>query len=846
MNRELLIKEVTDLDNDVELLSPAGTWEALVAAVQNGADAVYLGGKAFNARQYAGNFDDEQLKRAVEYCHVRGVSVYLTVNTLLNDRELKELVSFIVFANNIGIDAVIVQDLGVARLIKEAVPELSLHASTQMTIHNLGGVKILEKMGFDRVVLARELSYEEIRYICKNSSLEVEVFVHGALCMSYSGQCLMSSLIGGRSGNRGCCAQPCRLPYDLVDVDSQKVLHEKLSQKYLLSPKDLSLIEYLNKLKEVGVKSLKIEGRMKRPEYVAVVTRIYRHYLDSNLKVNQEDYDALLQMFNRGGFTQNYFKGKTGESMMSYIRPNNWGIYIGDVVSYDKKKNLVHINLEGNLNVGDGIEIWTKSGQDQGIIVTKLMLGPKNIDSAVKGQVVSFNISGDIKKGDKVYKTSDVKINEEAKQTFGENVNLKKIPIYGHCKIELEKPVRISLWDDKGNYVEATGQKDAEKAINKELETDKVLQQLNKLGGTPFDFVDISVDIQPGLALPVSEINSVRRNAVELLVDKRINNFKRQPVQVAEAKYRIEQLVNKDNLVIQNAGKIKLGAQVNSYLQAKELLNSGLERIYITANALLEHKDQENFKDIILQYISQEIEIVCVFPRILLERDIKVYRQIVDLIGQLGINSVMLGNIGHTVLLGEGSSYNLYGDFSLNMFNSLSIYTAGELGFKCVTLSPELTFKQINNIQKPMALESEILVYGRLPLMIMQNCPIGSYSRYLDSSCKCCCDMKGYGLRDRKGIVFPLMTNKFTCRTEILNSQPLFLVDKMDDILSSGINSIRLLFTNESPAECKKIASIYKDAMEMGQDKAMEKHGDFIEKIMKEGFTRGHYYKGVE
>jgi putative protease len=859
---ELPVKEVNCLTYNIELLSPAGTWGALVAAVQNGADAIYLGGKAFNARQYAGNFDNEKLKQAVEYCHIRGVKIYLTVNTLLNDRELKELIDYIIYAYNIGIDAVIVQDLGVAKLIKEITPDFSLHASTQMTVHNLDGVKLLEKIGFDRVVLARELSCEEIKYICQNTSLEIEVFVHGALCISYSGQCLMSSLIGGRSGNRGRCAQPCRLPYEFIDRELKEVLFPKVfnrdeNQKYLLSPKDLSLIKHLNALKNAGVKSFKIEGRMKRAEYVAVITKIYRHYLDTGLAIDPKDYHELLQIFNRGGFTQGYFEGKTGQNMMSYRKPNNWGVHIGEVVLYDKKRQMVQVKLKSNLHVGDGIEVWTKSGQGQGAVVTKLTAANHIVQSASKGEVVSFKIKGDINKGDKVYKTSDIKLNEQAKISFHENANNRTIPIYGNCKIELGKPISLNLWDDEGNFIAYVGERTAEQALHKELECKKVLEQLHKLGGTPFQLINMSIDLQPGLALPISEINNARRNAVELLEKRRIDIHleKRTNIELKNIKHKISGLL-KDDRMDQKTAEIKLSVQIHHYPQLKALTKNNVDRIYIPVNVFLKNDSKENLKNIIQDYISQEIEVFCVLPRILREKDFPIYMDAIQKLNDFGIAGIMIGNIGHMNLLKDNRHLKLFGDFGLNVFNSLSLYVVQQLGFKGVTLSPELTLKQIKDIKKqPLeihaqsdknVLESEIIVYGRLPLMVMENCPIGNLSEYLSAEHKCRCDQRNYGLLDRKGMVFPIQTNKYTCRAEILNSQPIFLADSMDDILASGTNAMRLLFTIESPEKCEKITNLYKDALVMGQEAAVKKHSDFVNQIEKEGFTRGHYYRGVE
>ena len=302
----------------LELLAPAGGEAALRAAVQSGADAVYLGGPEFSARRGADNFSVDDIKRYADYCHLYGVDVHVAVNTLIKEKEIPALIDYVYTLNNAGVDALIIQDIGAAEIIHEILPDMTLHASTQMTVTSLEGVKYLEKMGFSRVVLARELSCDEIKYICDNTDVEIEVFVHGAICMSYSGQCLMSSILGGRSGNRGCCAQPCRLPYCITDGNSET------GTKYFLSPKDMALVENLNELKQIGVKSLKIEGRLKRAEYVSTVVGIYRKYLDNlNDKVSLQDIQALTDAFSRSGFTNGYFTGKLGKNMMSHVIPGN-------------------------------------------------------------------------------------------------------------------------------------------------------------------------------------------------------------------------------------------------------------------------------------------------------------------------------------------------------------------------------------------------------------------------------------------------------------------------------------------------------------------------------------------
>jgi putative protease len=481
------------MKNEIELLAPAGSWESFTAAVENGADAIYMGGQLFNARQYAANFDDKELERAIDYAHVRGVRIYMTLNTLLDDYEIEQALEYLRHPYEWGIDGLIVQDLGLAAGVRRYFQGLDLHASTQMTTYNLEGVNILEKLGFKRVVLARELSLAEIEAIATKTGVEIEIFIHGALCVSYSGQCLMSSMIGGRSGNRGKCAQPCRQKYDLVTLESGEA---KMSRKYLLSPRDLCSAEFLDKISTSGVKSLKIEGRMKSPEYVAIVVGTYRKYLDRALeKTEKDDYHfesedstRLAQIFNRGGFSKGYFFGKTGKDMMSFEKPKNWGVYLGETVSYQPGSKLLKIKLNSDIGIGDGVEIWNKDDESPGNIITEIRVNGKNTGSAQKGQTVEIgSLSGKIAKGVKVYKTSDKKLNEAARESFSGKL-LRRTPLYGAITIEEGGRAEFEVTDTKGNKASAKSDMIAETALVKPLQEDRVLEQLSKTGATPFYF----------------------------------------------------------------------------------------------------------------------------------------------------------------------------------------------------------------------------------------------------------------------------------------------------------------------------------------------------------------------
>ena len=434
-----------------ELLAPAGGQDALVAAVQNGADAVYLGGRLFNARRGADNFDMVGLTEAVEYAHARGVKVYVTANILLADTELREAVRFLHSIYNAGADAAIVPDLGLIRLARRVVPELELHASTQMTAHNLPGVEFLRDAGLKRVVLARENDLESIRRIRELAGVQLETFVHGALCVCYSGQCLMSSLIGGRSGNRGRCAQPCRLEYRLVDDKGRGLADPGEVGEYLLSPRDLNISRHIPELIKAGIDSFKVEGRMRRPEYVATVIRIYRGLIDRALSgteyaVTEREAVELAQIFNRG-FSTGYFFDNPGRDLMSHKRPNNRGVLLGRVKRYNHRTGCVELALEAPLRAGDGIEVWVTRGGRVGAEVCRLWIKGRETESAPAGTLVEIELKGHVRPGDRVFKTHDAELMNRALQTYASSRETLGIPLDMRVRVGVgaDRVLKLSL-----------------------------------------------------------------------------------------------------------------------------------------------------------------------------------------------------------------------------------------------------------------------------------------------------------------------------------------------------------------------------------------------------------------
>lgn len=693
----------------MEILAPAGSMEALRAAVQNGANAVYLGVGAFNARQGAKNFTTQTLKEAVAYAHVRGVAIHLTLNTLVSDRESRDAAELIRQATLAGVDAFIVQDLGILSMCRELAPEVALHASTQMSIHSLEGVRKAAALGFSRVVLSRELSREEIAAICRESPVEIEVFAHGALCMCYSGQCYMSGVIGRRSGNRGQCAQPCRLPYG----------YGRFENKNPLSLKDNCLIDSLRELEEMGVASVKLEGRMKRPEYVAMVTRIYRTAMDTG-RVTEENRVQLAAAFNRQGFTRGYYEGRTGRDMFG-IRESEQEdktLFAAARASYEGKENPL-VSVELTMEV-------TKEGS---------------------------------------------------------------------C---------LTASDDRGNRCVAHGPR-PEAARSRELTEEELVQRLSKTGGTFYRCKKITAATQPGLSLPASAINALRREALEKLTALR--ESPRKAVLGELSPLTMEKgYMEAPSLRVQLAATEQL---------TEKLLAAEPELLYVPLHLL--EKDRAVYERAI-----KKVPLCAVLPRILWGREEKEAQRRLDVARSMGITCALVGNLGQVELV-KRTGLTPLGDFGLNVYNSRSINVLKAMGLGGVTLSFEMTLPQIRDISK--LLPTEAIVYGRLPLMVVENC------LFRGRTGKCSCqDMPRPVLVDRMGEEFPIMKDGASCRSILLNGKTLYWLDKRAQWEALGLSSLRLMLTTERAGEVDALIRAWETA----------------ESFREDSQTRGLYLRGVE
>lgn len=811
-------------NENVELLAPVGNMDSLYASVQNGADAVYLGGKLFNARQSASNFDYEELKKAVEYSHLRGVKVYITVNILLDNSEIKDTIEYIKYLHDIDVDGIIVQDLGFADIARNVLPDLPLHGSTQMTINNLQGTLFLEEMGFTRVVLARELSTSEIRHIKDRSKIELEGFIHGALCVCYSGQCLLSSIIGGRSGNRGRCAQPCRMPYTLVDIYNDKVVSKEYEKKYLLSPKDLNTIDYLNEVIDSGIISLKIEGRMKRPEYVAVIVSKYRKVIDrlkedKNDELSENEKKEILEIFNRG-FTKGYILGDYGKDFISLDRPDNRGVYIGKVVKIDRR--YIYISLEDNVEKGDGIELYTNQGEYYGLILGS---------SGSKGSTLKLDEVKGVAVGSSVFKTSSSSLLKRARESY-ENIENKKYGINMTGTFSIGKPAKLAV-DDGSNTIEVISETLVEKGQKVFLTEEKVTSQLEKLTDTPYYIEKIDIFLDEGSFVSVSAINNLRREAIKLLNEKRQNYNHR--IQVSDEEFN--RRINHYNIGLAKEkvkeSDRKISAKVRTLEQFKELNLDKLDRVYLNP--------YDGIEDCIADIKKCGKEVFVSTDKILDDDDLKKLENEIRHVEDK-IDGILVSNIGSLKFFKDKFKSCIHGDIGLNVFNSYTVKLLKEKGINSLTLSPELNLNQIGDICKDELVSYETIGYGYLPLMVTKHCPFsvvkGCKNNHL---CESCSFKEGFGLKDRKGKTFNLIRdNKITT---LYNSVPIMVLDDLEHIYKRKVNMIRLDFTVEKD-DIRSLQEAYYDLAHGNID------NDEVENILryhkeKTGITKGHYYRGV-
>ena len=807
----------------MELLAPAGTMENFMAALESGADAIYLGGKVFNARAHAANFGIDELREAVRLAHILDVSVYVTVNILIGDTELKDLEQYIKDLDSIGVDAIIVQDLAVAEIAKRVAPNIHLHGSTQMTAATLDAVRFYESLGFTRVVLARELSLKEIQHICKHCKAEIEVFVHGALCVCYSGQCLMSSFIGGRSGNRGACAQPCRLPYELLDSKGESVLPKH--EAYLLSPKDLNYSEHMNELVAAGVTSFKVEGRMKKVSYVRQVIGTYREILDE-ASIHENQRKALASGFNRG-FSTAYLEDTVGRQMMTVVAPNHQGKPIGE--SYTKKGE-VYLSLTEPIEQGSLVKILQSNGSvtyytvdDEWTCVSDTLYKGRPAEGLAVGQLYLASTPKNTKS--RGLQEFTRKYDMSVYLGVGSNGETN----YTELTAILDSGLSVTVTNE---YVPAIANK-----VPTSLE--KVTEQLGRLGNTLFRLSYVDIPDGPYM-WPASVLNALRRDAVTALETALITHHVEswQALQVTgdiDYDFKAQHELSYDTCPM-------VSARVDEIEGVKAAISGGAQKIVFGGDRLSRTPYALSIYDEVARLCAQS-DVICTFatPRVVKDDEVEAYKHTLEAIVQAHPDSISIHVPQALLWLRElGYTGAIEADTGLNIFNTPTLHFWEQLHISCVNPSQELTLKQITELAKHSHVPIETMIHGYTEMMISEYCAIASFvGTGSKVNCPMPCVKESYSLKDRKGEIFPIRTDPY-CRMHIMNSHEMDMRAYVPMLLQKGISILRIDGRHMKPSYVKDIVSQYV-GIATGTMEAPPKKID----SQGESITRGHYFRGI-
>jgi putative protease len=816
---------------NIEILAPAGSITSMKAAINAGCDAVYIGGSKFGARAFADNFGQEELCQAIDYVHVHDKKIYLTINTLLKNKEIeKELYSYLYPYYEQGVDAVIVQDSGVLLFVHEHFPDLPIHASTQMSLTMGWGGEVLKSLGITRLVNARELGLEEIKDMRSSTDLEVESFVHGALCYCYSGQCLFSSMIGGRSGNRGRCAQPCRMPYQLNNGKKAVMDNE---EKYLLSPKDICTLDRIPDLIEAGIDSFKIEGRMKRPEYAAGVAYAYRKYTDKYLELGKENYQKflinheeefnrdklmLVDLYSRGGFTGGYYEHRNGKAMMSLTRPNHSGVYVGKVEKV--RGNQAVIRLEEDIQAQDILEIRNKQDNIYDFTVKT---------GEGKGKVYTTNFKGGLKisTGFSVYRTKNNLLLEQLADRFLKDE--RKEPITGELTAIVNKPLQLAL-TCRDTTVTVSGDL-VEEAKSQPMTKEKLEKQLNKTNDTSFFFKELWIIQEGNTFIPIQRLNELRRQGLQLLYEaigesyrrklKEITDYPVMPAYKVTAVPGISVAVTKEE-------------QLEAACNITDVENIYLESDMVTFGKLLSltHYVKEKGKKCYL-----------LLPHIFRRATYELFRQNKTILEDNTIDGYVIRNYEEYYFITKELQFNkkqLITDYNLYVMNTWSVRFWKKKGIDCYTAPLELNHDELTGMK---GYYWDLLVYGRIPLMVSAQCLAktaqGSinrnYTKVTEAPC-CGLDMEELNLTDRFQKSFPIKRHCRDCYNLIYNSQRLSLLSNREEVIKIKARNIRLDFTDETGEETEQILQKFINTYHNGSLR--------VEEI--EDFTRGHFKRGIE
>lgn len=807
----------------MELLAPAGTMENFMAALESGADAIYLGGKVFNARAHAANFGIDELREAVRLAHILEVSVYVTVNILIGDTELKDLKQYIKDLDSIGVDAIIVQDLAVAEIAKRVAPNIHLHGSTQMTAATLDAVRFYESLGFTRVVLARELSLKEIQHICKHCKAEIEVFVHGALCVCYSGQCLMSSFIGGRSGNRGACAQPCRLPYELLDSKGESVLPKH--EAYLLSPNDLNYSEHMNELVAAGVTSFKVEGRMKKVSYVRQVIGTYREILDE-ASIHENQRKALASGFNRG-FSTAYLEDTVGRQMMTVVAPNHQGKPIGE--SYTKKGE-VYLSLTEPIEQGSLVKILQSNGSvtyytvdDEWTCVSDTLYKGRPAEGLAVGQLYLASTPKNTKSRGLQEFTRKYDMSVYLSVSSNGETN------YTELTAILDSGLSVIVTNE---YVPAIANK-----VPTSLE--KVTEQLGRLGNTLFRLSYVDIPDGPYM-WPASVLNALRRDAVTALETALITHHVEswQALQVTgdvDYDFKAQHELSYDTCPM-------ISARVDEIEGVKAAIAGGAQKIVFGGDRLSRTPYALSIYDEVARLCAQS-DVICTFatPRVVKDDEVEAYKHTLEAIVQAHPDSISIHVPQALLWLRElGYTGAIEADTGLNIFNTPTLHFWEQLHISCVNPSQELTLKQITELAKHSHVPIETMIHGYTEMMISEYCAIASFvGTGSKVNCPMPCVKESYSLKDRKGEIFPIRTDPY-CRMHIMNSHEMDMRAYVPMLLQKGISILRIDGRHMKPSYVKDIVSQYV-GIATGTMEAPPKKID----SQGESITRGHYFRGI-
>ena len=794
-----------------------------MAALESGADAIYLGGKVFNARAHAANFGIDELREAVRLAHILDVSVYVTVNILIGDTELKDLEQYIKDLDSIGVDAIIVQDLAVAEIAKRVAPNIHLHGSTQMTAATLDAVRFYESLGFTRVVLARELSLKEIQHICKHCKAEIEVFVHGALCVCYSGQCLMSSFIGGRSGNRGACAQPCRLPYELLDSKGESVLPKH--EAYLLSPKDLNYSEHMNELVAAGVTSFKVEGRMKKVSYVRQVIGTYREILDE-ASIHENQRKALASGFNRG-FSTAYLEDTVGRQMMTVVAPNHQGKPIGE--SYTKKGE-VYLSLTEPIEQGSLVKILQSNGSvtyytvdDEWTCVSDTLYKGRPAEGLAVGQLYLASTPKNTKS--RGLQEFTRKYDMSVYLSVGSNGETN----YTELTVILDSGLSVTVTNE---YVPAIANK-----VPTSLE--KVTEQLGRLGNTLFRLSYVDIPDGPYM-WPASVLNALRRDAVTALETALITHHVEswQALQVTgdvDYDFKAQHELSYDTCPM-------ISARVDEIEGVKAAISGGAQKIVFGGDRLSRIPYALSIYDEVARLCAQS-DVICTFatPRVVKDDEVEAYKHTLEAIVQAHPDSISIHVPQALLWLRElGYTGAIEADTGLNIFNTPTLHFWEQLHISCVNPSQELTLKQITELAKHSHVPIETMIHGYTEMMISEYCAIASFvGTGSKVNCPMPCVKESYSLKDRKGEIFPIRTDPY-CRMHIMNSHEMDMRAYVPMLLQKGISILRIDGRHMKPSYVKDIVSQYV-GIATGTMEAPPKKID----SQGESITRGHYFRGI-